>query len=108
MISITLILCIFASLLILAIVSETRDGSRPEPVTFMEIVTEARRISRVTGLRLGQAPNQGTRLARFRAARKAGASELCLWYLDLGWSGYEVCGLARGWRQWGRTYPGLA
>lgn len=82
-----IIVCLFAALFLAALESERR----PEPCpacpegSRMEIVGEVRAIARVTGLRLGRAPNQSTRLARFRVAQMAGASCAALLMMDEGW-----------------------
>lgn len=82
-----LIVAFIAILFALAIESESviePCPACPDDAT-LEIMTEIQGITRATGLRLGRAPNQGTRLARFRVAQTAGASRAALLMMDEGW-----------------------
>lgn len=82
-----LIVAFIAILFTLAVDSESTVEPCPAcpEGSVMEIVGEVRAIARATGLRLGRAPNQGTRLARFRVAQQAGASHAALLMMDEGW-----------------------
>lgn len=65
----------------------------------LETIGLAREVARRAGIRTGYAPNQGTRLARLRAARMAGADECSIAWLDASMSGAVTWADSSGFRR---------